>query len=243
VSASDIATREELLVIVPAGSVGPRATATISVATYPVPAGTTVTAGSLVLTAANVARTSGANNFRGNAGSAAAVAADIAAAINDTANTFAAASWSASVDGSGSVVDVVGATGPDGDVTLVSSHASIVVAGFSGGAAWVDHALGFAEMFLDASCWGNWLNTGSIYLAGHVLTQIPGGLAAGLGGNTTSVSIGAISKSFSVAAPTDPQFGLSSWGKLYLTLAESVYCAPGGVAGAGGIPLGIAGGC
>ncbi len=236
-AAGDLATVPELLALVPdASTVGPRAAATITVATHPVPAGRTVIGGSIVLTSVAGARTSGGNNFQGDGADAAADAVSVFEAINDPANIFVDENWTATLDSGAVIVRILGKTGPVGDIALVSSGSELVVSGFAGGSAWVDHALEFADCLLDPMCWGDWRNKASIYLAAHFLTMIPGGLVAGMGA-TTAVNIGSISKSFATAAPTDPRFGTSKWGQLYLLLAEKVFCAPGGVAGAGGTPL------
>jgi hypothetical protein len=77
------------------GSTAIEASGTLTVQTYPVTAGFTVGIGRpnpfpgiALLTAVNGTRTSGSNDFSGNAGSATLVAADIAAAINDGANAY-----------------------------------------------------------------------------------------------------------------------------------------------------------
>jgi len=235
VAANEIATIAELIALVEdAAGVGPRAVGTVTIGGT-VPATSTLKLGALTLTSVAVARTPGANNFNGS-GTTTAIAADIAAAISDSQNAWAAGGVTASA--SGAVVSLIGNRGSAGDVALVSSDASMVVDGMSGGDAWIVHALGFADAFLDASCWGAFRNMASIYVAAHFLTQVPGGLASGASGSTTSVNIGAISKSFAVATPTDSRFGSSSWGRLYLSLAENILCAPG-IVGAGGTPLGL----
>lgn len=244
-AAEDLATVAELLVLAPdAAIVGPRASALITVATYPVPSAETVIAAAqnLTLTSVDGARAPGANNYSGNATDADGVATSIRDAINDASNLFAP-DWLASKAAGVAAVAVLGKTGPAGDVELVSSDPAITVSGFAGGAAWIDHALEFADCLIDAACWGAWRNKGSIYLAAHFLTLLPNGLAAGTGGNVTGISMGSISKSFANAAPTDPRFGTSAWGKMYLMLAEQVFCSPGGVAGSGGDPLSIVVGC
>ena len=237
-AAEDIATTAELLALVEgASSIGPRATGTVTIASHPVSATETITHGSLVLTSVAGARTSGANNFSGDAGSTDAVAANFAAAVNDASNAWAGGGITATV--AGSVVTLTGNRGDDGNVTLVCSDASMTVTGMTGGDAWLTHALEYAALLLDANCWGCFRNKASIYLAAHFLTQLPDGLTSGASPQVSSVTIGAISKSFAVASPTDSRFGSTKWGKLYLELAEVVMCAPGGVAGAGGNPLGV----
>ena len=67
---------------------GANATATLSVLGSPVGVGQTITIGGVVLTATNVARTPGSNNFNGALGTAAAIATDIADALSDGANDF-----------------------------------------------------------------------------------------------------------------------------------------------------------
>lgn len=240
-AADEIATIPEFLVIVEdASDIGPRATGTVTVATFPVVNGTVVTHGDLTMTANDGGSTSGANNFHGNDTDADTAAANFAAAVNDPNNAWAAAGVEASV--LGAVVTLAGTRGYDGNVALTSSDASITVTGMTGGDAWLTHALNeFAANFLDPGCWGNWLNMASIYVAAHVLTQLPKGLTEGSSPEATSINIGSISKSFAVASPTDDRFGSTKWGKLYLSLAEVVMCAPGGVAGSGGEPLGVVG--
>lgn len=241
-AATEIATQAEFLALVEdASSVGPRAAGTIEVVSYPVTPGTTITLGSLVLTAVNGAP--GVDQFRGDAGDAGAVATSINTAIAAATNSWTGAGIASSL-ATTTQLAVLGNRGPDGDVELESSAASeIAVSGLEGGDAWVDHALNtFAARFIHLNCWGEFTNMASIYLAAHFLTQLPNGLGSGAEGTVSGITIGSISKSYAVATPTDPMFGKSTWGQLYLALAERIICAPGGVAGKGGkYPLGVVG--
>ena len=104
------------------------AAATVTVNTTPLAAGDTVTIGGTALTGIAASRTSGSNDFSTLGGTTDAIAAEIAAAINDTANSFAT-SVEATVLGSvvtitavtagaaGNAISLVSATTPGGGLT------------------------------------------------------------------------------------------------------------------------------
>jgi len=115
-----------------------QATGTLAVAATPSTA--TVTIGGVNLTPAGGARTPGANDYNNTLGTVNAIAAEIAAAINDPANGFAAI---ATALAAGAFVDLtavpVGAAG--NAVTLASSDGTVTVGGatLAGGIDAVDN--------------------------------------------------------------------------------------------------------
>lgn len=106
------------------------ATGSLTVAAAPLAAGDTVTIGGVTLTGVAGGRTSGGNNFNCTLGTTSALAAEITAAINDTANGFAAGTVTAVLDGSdvdltavvpgaaGNAVTLSTVTVPPGGVTV-----------------------------------------------------------------------------------------------------------------------------
>ena len=95
------------------------ATGTVVVNTAPLAAGDTLTIGGTTLTGVASARTSGSNNFATTGGTVAAVAAEIAAALNDTSNSFAE-TIEASVAGDTITIEAV-VPGSEGNaITLVT---------------------------------------------------------------------------------------------------------------------------
>lgn len=115
---------------------GARSTGTISVLGSPVGVGQTITIGGRVLTATNVARTSGLNDFNGALATAAEIATDIADAIQDAGNQFRDL---VSASESGSLVTLYAREyGTGGDaITLAETSANTTVSGatMSGGVA------------------------------------------------------------------------------------------------------------
>lgn len=96
------------------------ATGMVTVARFPLAAGDTLTIGGVVLTGIAGTRTPGSNNFNVLGSSASAVAAEISAALNDSANSFAA-SVRATPAGADVTIDAVAAGSGGNAITLVAS--------------------------------------------------------------------------------------------------------------------------
>lgn len=214
------ATVADLVLLVPAANaVGPTATGQVNVAVSPVPAGTTIQYAGATLTATDGAPAD--NEFKGNAGSEAAIAASIVAGIL-VGTQWTAVATSAAVASLVTLQSV--ATGPQADTPITVSDASLGVSGMTGGAALVEFFLALGLCILDPTCWGDKLCKANALLAAHGLALT--GSVAGAGGAVNKIKIDKIEKGFAVASPTDATFGSTTWGQMYLMLAESVFCGP-----------------
>lgn len=124
------------------------ATGTATVDATPLVAGDTLVIGGITLTGVAVARTSGGDNFDVTGGTVTAIAAEIAAAINDSANSFAAVCTAEAAVG---VVTLTAASAGAGGnaTTLVTTAADITLSGatFAGGGG-VDSDVGADEVLL-----------------------------------------------------------------------------------------------
>lgn len=109
------------------------AAGTVTVNTAPLAAGDTITIAGIPLAGVASARTSGSDNFSVSGGTTAAIAGEIAAAINDAANSFAAL---VEASAAGSVVTVTAVTAGTGGnaITLVVSTTPVGGLTLSGGA-------------------------------------------------------------------------------------------------------------
>jgi hypothetical protein len=96
------------------------ASGTVTVNTAPLAAGDTIDIGGTLLTGVATTRTSGSNDFSTLGGTTAAIAGEIAAAINDPANSFAA-TVEATVLGSVVTVTAVTAGSAGNAITLVAT--------------------------------------------------------------------------------------------------------------------------
>jgi len=118
------------------------ATGSATVVNAPLATGDTLTIGGIALTGTAGTRTSGSNDFSVSGGSAAAIAAEIVAAINDTANSFAALVSAEADSGTLEQVNITAVTAGSGGnaITLAASTtpaAGITVSGanLTGGSA------------------------------------------------------------------------------------------------------------
>lgn len=230
------ATVEQVVALVPeAGAVGPSSTGSITVATVPVPPGATLTYKGLTLTAVAVARTPGSNDFDGSLATVALVAAEIQASLADAAN-----SWLTTMTGTVSAdvlsLTTVG-TGSDTVDALASSDASMTTTGLEGGDFAIQTYVDLAASMVNVDCWGEKTCDGTRFLTLHFLASTFGGIP---GGKPTgsSIKIKGIAKTYAVAAPTDPLFGATKWGHMYLMLYDTVFCS--GTTG-GSLCLGVTG--
>ena len=211
----------DVVLLVPAANaVGPVATGQVNVAASPVPPGTTIKYAGVTLTAVNGAP--GADQFQGDAGSVGAIAASIVAGMAAAGSSWLTVATATVV---GSLVTLASvATGPQADTSILVSDASLAASGMAGGSALVDFFLSLGLCILDPTCWGDKLCKANALLAAHGLALA--GEITGAGGVLNKIKIDKIEKGFAVATPNDPTFGSSSWGQLYLMLAESVFCGP-----------------
>lgn len=113
------------------------ATATVTATVGPVTAGDTITINGSVLTGVAAARTSGSNNFDTRGGTVTLVAAEVAAAINDTANSFSSIVTAESALGVVTLKAVIAGTVGNALTLATSSAGRFTVSGatFSGGAS------------------------------------------------------------------------------------------------------------
>ncbi len=222
------ATAADVLALVPAaGDVGSSSSGTITVATDPVPAGTTVTYLGVTLTSVFGVRTPGSNDFNGSLLTTDAIAADMLAAIQDPANAWAAVVTATLI---GSVLSASSiAVGYNTFGSMVSSDASITVTGMAGGEVLLERMLATATSMVGTECWGDKTCDATTYLTLHFISSVQGGISGGTA-PATSIKIADISKNYAVATPDDGLFGSTQWGRMYLSLRETVFC--GGTTGA-----------
>lgn len=116
---------------------GNQATATVTVTASPIAPGDTITINGTLLTAVAGARTPGSDDFDGSLGTPDLIAAEIAAAINDGANSFTGiASAAAATSVVTLTADATNFPGTAGNaVTLATTSGNITVSGatFAGG--------------------------------------------------------------------------------------------------------------
>lgn len=227
-SGSTPATVADVLALVPAaGNVGSPSSGTMTVAAFPVPATETVTYLGLTLTSVAGARTSGANDFDGSLATTALIAADMLAAIQDPLNAWATV---VTATLAGSVISLVTiAVGFNTFGSMVSSDPSITITGMAGGEVLLERMLATATSMVGTECWGDKTCDATTYLTLHFISSVQGGISGG-SAPATSIKIADISKNYAVATPDDGLFGSTQWGRMYLTLRETVFC--GGATGA-----------
>lgn len=219
------ATVADVVALVPAaGTLGPASTGSITVISFNVAAGDSITYAGLTLTAVDGARTSGSDNFQGDLGlGVAATAAEILAAIQDPLN-----SWATVVTGTvaGAVVSLTTiATGSNSVGALTSSDlAMMTTTGMTGGDILILTMVNVAASMVNVACWGEKTCDATKFLALHFLASVEGGFS-GAKPTATSIKIKDIGKTYSVATPTDALFGSTQWGKMYLMLYETVFCS------------------
>jgi len=216
-----------------AGTVGFPSSGSITVSGTPVLAGETVSYLGLTLTAVAAARTPGSNDFNGT-GTTAAIAADILAAILDPLNAWAT-TVTATLSGLTVSMTTI-AVGYNTASALVSSSANMTTFGLTGGEVLLDSMLATAVRMVNVDCFGEKTCDATAYLALHFMSTVTLGIAGG-GSPLTSRRIGEIAESFAIATPTDPSYGSTQWGRMYLMICESVFC--NGTTGAS-LCLGIA---
>jgi len=97
---------------------------------------------------------------------------------------------------------------------------------FTGQEAIIDVWLTVAECWIDPSVWGSCASTAHALLAAHMVTTSPvGGTIGGEGdgaGPLSGESNGPASRSYATPQPSDAELGLSSYGRLFVSLRERV---------------------
>lgn len=156
------------------------ATGTATVDATPLVAGDTLVIGGVTLTGVAVARTSGGNNFDVTGGTVTAIAAEIAAAINDSANSFVAVCTASAAAG---VVTLTAASAGAGGnaTTLVTTAADITLSGatFAGGGG-VDSDVGADEvLFSDCTLLATGVGTRQVLTQTANNVRVSGGTFAG----------------------------------------------------------------
>jgi len=177
------------------------ATGSLTVVTAPLVAGDTLTIGGVTLTGVAGGRTSGANNFNCTLGTTTALAAEITAAINDTANGFAAATVTAVLDGSDVDLTAVvpGATGnfialstntvPPGGVTV--SGATLI------GGGGLNSEVGLDGVYIDGcKLQATGIGTRQVVCDSVNTVRVSGG--SWEGSSSTSVSVAGQTATFSL---------------------------------------------
>jgi hypothetical protein len=154
--------------------------------------------------------------------SAAETAGNIAAALN-------AGSALVDAEAVGAVVYVVSkSTGPWSELPVADGTAMVWgAATLEGGSDIVDHALACTCCQINVGAWGTKASCGHIYLAAHVLALQTGGGGGTAGGEVKKKTIDKLSIEYNVATATqDDGLSASKWGRLYLTIRETIFVAP-----------------
>lgn len=97
---------------------------------------------------------------------------------------------------------------------------------FTGQEPLINIWLGVAEEWIDVDVWGSPASDGHRLLTAHMMTVVPGAISAGgqgVGaGPLSGESNGPASRSYATPQPSDAELGLSSYGRLFVSLRERI---------------------
>lgn len=204
---------------------GANSTGDVEVAAVPGAPGGTIVIGGVTLISVAGARTSGSDDFSLASGTTTGIAQEIVDCISDAANSFTTL-VTASIRTPGlSIVDLVSvSTGVYSELPLTTNDAVSFVlsaATLEGGAAQLDSII-TTTCSMMGDCWGEKKSYGHLYRAAHFATVQSGGET----GAVSSKSIDKISVSYATTAPSDPDYGTTKWGRLYLALYKTLPILP-----------------